>query len=314
LALANPPFFHWLRGLREAPSARRRPYLSYRQYWQRVADLVAGHPVVSVRCIGTSGLGEPLWAIERGAGGRVIFVLAGLHAFEHVGPATALALLARADQPRSPWSRCRLVMVPMANPDGFCAAERLLARGGRGFVRCNARGVDLNRNFAVGWNQRYYLNRWLRPLFGAGQGPLSEPETRAIDLLVARERPQFAASLHAFGQYIFYPYACSQLEPPDGDRLRRIATAMAARQPVQRYRVIQLGRRSRWFRACGAEIDHFYGRYGTLSFLVEIGAGPRWNRPADWFVPYTWYTPPAAVLERDMANVIPALDYLAELV
>jgi len=229
-----PPFFLWASRLHEPRAPRRRPYLSYRRLWTEIAELARRHgDAVRVRGIGESAGGEPMWSVEvdRG-GGPTVFVLAGLHAMEHVGPATALSLLRRAAEGAAPWSARRLVVVPVANPDGFCAVEAMLARGGRGFVRANARGVDLNRNFAIGWDDRYYLNRLLRPLFAPGAAPLSEPETRAIDQLVAVERPTYAASLHAFGELIYYPYAGSTDAPPDADRLAAVGRAMAAQQPA----------------------------------------------------------------------------------
>jgi hypothetical protein len=230
---------------------------------------------------------------------------------EHIGVATALALLERAVAPGSPWRSSRLVVVPMANPDGFRTVEADLARGARRFRRANQRGVDLNRNFAVGWDDRYYLNRLLGRLFAPGAGPLSEPETAAVDRLVGEVRPTYAVSLHAFGEWIFLPYAGSRRAPPDLARLEEIAAGMAAAQPARPYRVLQLSRRTRLFQARGAEIDHFYERHGALSFLIEIGAGPRLRAPTTWLWPYGWFTPPAPLLERDVANVLPAIEHLA---
>lgn len=89
--------------------------------------------------------------------------------------------------------------------------------------------------------------------------------------------------------------------------------ALAARQPGRAYKTVQLGRRSRYFRACGSEIDHFYGRYGALSFLIEIGAGPRLRSPSTWLSPYRGYTLPDPLLEGDIARVLSAIDYLGEL-
>src|SRR5690606_14971862 len=206
-----------------------------------------------------------------------------------------------------------LVVLPMANPDGFRAVEDDLVRGARRFRRANRRGVDLNRNFAVGWDDRYYLNRLLGRLFSPGAGPLSEPETQAIDRLLAEVRPTYAVSLHAFGEWIFLPYAGSRRPPADLDRMLEIARAMTAAQPYRPYRVMQLARRSRLFQARGAEIDHLHERYGALAFLIEIGAGPRLGAPGTWLLPYGWFTPPAALLERDVANVVPALEALAAL-
>jgi hypothetical protein len=311
---SNAPLADWAALLDEpaAADAVRLPYRTYAATWRTLAALP---PRVRPQRIGESATGEPLWAfaVDPPESPRATtLVVAGLHAMEHVGVATAVRLLERAAAADSPWRAHRLVVVPMANPDGFRLVETDLAGGARRFRRSNARGVDLNRNFAAGWDDRYYLNRLLGRIFSPGTGPLSEPETRAIDELLARERPAYAVSLHAFGEWIFVPYAGSRRAPPELDRLLEIANRMAAAQPHRPYRVLQLARRSRLFQARGAEIDHFHS-YGALSFLVEIGAGPRLREPPTWFLPYGWFTPPAALLERDVANVIPALESLATL-
>ncbi len=275
---------------------------------------IAGGDRVSVGVAGHSVRGEPVWtlSIEPPQPPRAtVFIISGIHAMEHVGVATAVAVLARAASSATPWREHRIVAIPIANPDGFLAVERALAAGRRGFIRKNARGVDLNRNFAASWDDRYYLHRLARGVFSPGEAPLSEPETQAIDRAVAECRPTYALSLHAFGEWIFLPYAGRREPPPRFDRMRELARAMTEAQPHRPYKVMQLAMRSRLFRACGAEIDHFTERYGALSFLIEIGAGPRLSEPTTWLDPYRWFNPPASLLERDVANVIPAIERLA---
>jgi hypothetical protein len=307
----------WCAGLREVEGARERPHLTWAGLWSRVASLAGrdGDGVVQAARAGTSVRGEPIWAVSvdhgRGAAAGTVMIVAGLHAMEHVGPQTALALIERAAAGEGGWRGRRLVVVPVANPDGFLAVERALAEGKRRFFRANARGVDLNRNFAVSWDDRYAWNRLLGPIFSAGSAPLSEPESRALDGLAARERPGYVASLHAFGEWIFVPYAGRREPPPDEAELRAHAEAMASRMPFRKYRVVRLTQRTGIFQARGAELDHFYDRHGALSFLFEIGAGPSLLEPEGWLWPYRWYTPRADRLMRDVANVLPALDYLA---
>lgn len=288
----------------------------YARLVERVARLARERAaVVTHFTFGASVEGEPLRALtvaHPGARRPGVLVVANLHAMEQVGAWTALALAERAARGEGGWAGRRLTVVPVANPDGFLRAEAARAAGRRSFVRANARGVDLNRNFAENWDAGYYLHRLLPSVFAPGPWPLSEPETRALDELCGDERPEIVVSLHAFGEWIYLPWAGRREPPPDRDRLFGIARAMVARQPRRRYRIAQLAHRSRLFSARGAEIDHFYARHGALSFLVEIGPGPTPGRPSTWFDPFRWYTPEPGRLEAEIENVLPALDALCD--
>jgi hypothetical protein len=290
----------------DPPRVATAPYRGHGETIARMAALAARG--ATAHRIGASVTGEPMWALVLGPERprATVFVLAGLHAMEHVGVAAALALLDDALAPASRWRAHRLVVVPLGNPDGFRAACALAASGARGFRRGNARGVDLNRNFPTFWDDRYYLNRLAPGVFAPGPAPLSEPESRAIDGALARFTPTYAVSLHAFGRWIFVPYAGRRAAPRALERLLELGAAMAAAQ-ARPYRVMQLGRRSRLFRAHGAEIDHMYEAHGALSALIEIGAGPRLGEPSTWTEPYRWYTPPDALLEDDVREAIAAV-------
>jgi hypothetical protein len=76
------------------------------------------------------------------------------------------------------------------------------------------------------------------------------------------------------------------------------------------YRTAQLARYLPGFRAFGTELDHAHA-HGALSFLVEIGAGPRPLSPSTWWPVYRWYTPPPAILERDRDRAVAAVEVLA---
>jgi protein MpaA len=139
---------------------------------------------------GLSHLGIPL-EVWRPMGECKLLVHAGIHGEEGettVALSRALRLLSE------PSPHCGVVLA--ANPDG-------LIRG----TRCNAQGVDLNRNFPTrDWRpdpvmHRSTLDAAPEVALSPGSRPGSEPETRALISLIEELKPETVVSLHA-------PLAC----------------------------------------------------------------------------------------------------------
>ena len=103
-----------------------------------------------------------------------------------------------------------LIVVPLANPDGFVANTRQ-----------NANGVDLNRNFTRGWNNKN--NEVVGDLTYPGTGPLSEPETQALEGLLEKEVPYYTFDIHNNGSLESKKDLISMSTGPD--RLRYFAKA-----------------------------------------------------------------------------------------
>lgn len=100
---------------------------------------------------------------------RRVLVIGGIHGNEPVTPPAVRGLLeASVADDVEVW------LVPAANPDGSAAG-----------LRCNANGVDLNRNFSWDW----------RPGDG-GPAPLSEPEPQALTALIDHLRPDLVVWVH----------------------------------------------------------------------------------------------------------------------
>ena len=114
---------------------------------ERHHDLVARmalRPGVSARVLGFSIEGQPIDCLEMGEGGRHVW----LYARQHPGETMAEwwmegALDALTDPGFAPGrilrARTRLHLVPNMNPDGSC----------RGYLRTNAAGANLNREWAA---------------------------------------------------------------------------------------------------------------------------------------------------------------------
>jgi murein tripeptide amidase MpaA len=114
---------------------------------ERHHDLVsetAGCEGVTYRCLGHSLEGQPIDCLEMGSGDIQVW----LYARQHPGESQAewwmegaLDMLTDLSNPhaRVLLDKCRLHIVPNANPDGSC----------RGHLRTNYAGVNLNREWAT---------------------------------------------------------------------------------------------------------------------------------------------------------------------
>ena len=80
--------------------------------------------------------------------------------------------------------RATVIVVPVVNPDGLVANTRQ-----------NGRGVDLNRNYGLGW----------RPDSLGGPAPFSEPETRNMEWLVTHSQAVTMVTMHTCINIVLYP-------------------------------------------------------------------------------------------------------------
>ncbi len=245
--------------------------------------------------LGDSVRGEPILALELGQAGpvpcsRTSVVLAGLHPIEWIGVETALTLterlLARPLENRS------VLVVPMANPDGLLRVERNLRAGRRRFVRHNAHGVDLNRNFDVRWGHKNLLARLVPWVFRPGSHPASEPEVTAITEAVDSRRVDRALSLHSFGGAVLYPSGHTMTPIADADEHRDWARRIATRADRRPYRAVPSWRFGFGATMGGLEIDWFHRRHGTVSLLAECSRGGLGLRPSRLLDPFAWFNPP----------------------
>lgn len=115
-------------------------------------------------------------------------------------------------------------IIPMANPDGVtlcqnmnaalanpivkkCAASRQEANNFIQRWKANARGVDLNRNFDIGWAS--YIGAPAPCGEGyKGSSPASKPETQAILHTASKYKFACCISYHSSGNLIYWDYGC----------------------------------------------------------------------------------------------------------
>lgn len=164
----------------------------------QMADGERGPDQVAPRrnVIGWSVEGRPIECVDFGSGSDVTMILATIHGSESAGTPLVRRLADCLSRRPDLWQGRRVVLIPVANPDG-------LAHGTRG----NVRGVDLNRNFPA-------TNYLAADHHGASA--LSEPESSAIHQALGTYRPTRIVSIHQ-------PLSCIDYDGP----ARRLAEAMA---------------------------------------------------------------------------------------
>jgi len=158
------------------------------------------------RAAGRTHLGRPIELAELGDGPRTVLLLAAIHGDEPAGAPLLCELVQRLAADPGPLAGRRVLVVPLANPDGF-------ALGRRG----NARGVDLNRNFPA----RSWHGSELH-----GTEPLSEPESRLLSTLILGEGVARVVSLHQPADLLDY-------DGPAGE----LAGALAGASPLRVHRL-----------------------------------------------------------------------------
>lgn len=220
---------------------------------------------------------------------RTTVILSGIHPLEWVGIEAHLALLDRlATQDLGGRS---ILAVPIVNPDGLLRVEMNLRAGRHRYVRGNARGVDLNRNFDAGWYERGLIQRFIGLVFSPGSRPASEPEVEAIAHALSSRRIDRALSLHSAGGAVLYPPAHSLWPVADAAEHRAFALRVARAADRRPYRAMSYVRFAWGVRKAGLEIDWLHDRHGALSLLVECSRGKLGFRPSRLVEPFAWHNP-----------------------
>ena len=125
---------------------------------------------------GTSIKDREIKYMVLGDGWDVTFILASIHGNEPAGTKVVFELADYLQKKPALLEGRKVVLLPVANPDGIAKNRRH-----------NARGVDLNRNFPA-------ANRRNNKRFG--RSALSEPEARIIHQLISKYDPDRIISIH----------------------------------------------------------------------------------------------------------------------
>ena len=146
---------------------------------------------------GTSVQGRDLvgWMVAPKSYDQTILLNFEIHGWEDLYAADGQCLVDLGNAVRSHYSEasdlsgCRLIIIPSCNPDGLAEGTT-----NNGFGRCNADGIDLNRDFDVAY-QSYSSERNYTPYAFSGK------ESAALRDLVYATDPSIAIDFHGWLNY-----------------------------------------------------------------------------------------------------------------
>jgi carboxypeptidase T len=242
--------------------------------------------IVELHEIGRSVENRPLWALrigERRGSADKVAVLGCHHAREWMSVEVPYRLAehlvdnASTEPIRSWLLRGEVWVAPMVNPDGHehTRTQNRLWRKNRRRNPDGSIGVDPNRNYGYMWGVLNVNTSSHVPSDDTYVGPraFSEPETRAVRNLVARELFGGVLTYHSYSQLILHPWGYTSSPVEDETDL---GTMRGLAQDMQRLirgvhgRTYVAQQASELYPTAGDTTDWVYGEYDVPSFTVEL--------------------------------------------
>ncbi len=190
--------------------------------------------------------------------------------------------------------RTDFYLAPCVNPDGYIHTWTPAGRLWRLNRRVNADlsvGVDLNRNWAVGWGIEPGSSGVPGSIIYRGTAPFSEPETQALSQFITAH-PEIVAYMdyHSYSQLILWPYGYTwePVPEPDWTVFETVALEMQSLiQGVHGKFYTQGPIHGTIYQAAGTAVDWAYGAADRLAYTIELRpiGSPGFLLPAEEIIP-----------------------------
>jgi len=255
-----------------------------------ISRSIEGRDIQMIRITGPDADGNP-------RDGRPAFVIEGMqHAREWISPMTVMFAADQLVEQYHTDPRIRTVMdavdfyfVPVINPDGYeytWATERFWRKNRRVNEGSDCLGVDLNRNWAIGWGGIGSNSDACSDVYH-GSAAWSEPEAAALRDLTQSLSARLGAYLdfHSFGQLVLSPWQYTLMAPPDAEFLNRYGQLMS--DAIRSVHGVQYrsGQGSQiLYIAAGTAHDWAYGGLGVPAWGIEL-RGDGFVLPPEQIVP-----------------------------
>ncbi|XP_017025740.1 zinc carboxypeptidase A 1 [Drosophila kikkawai] len=208
-----------------------------------------------------------------------IFLEAGIHAREWIAPAAATYIInqlltSEVESIKQLAENYVWYVMPHANPDGYVythTTDRLWRKTRTPYGSCF--GADPNRNWGFHWNEVGASSNACSDTF-AGPSAFSEIETKSLSDYIAKLKGkiQLYISLHAYSQYLLYPYGHTSDLPDNVADFEKVFDASIA-AVSKRYATKYTGGNiyDAIYPAAGASVDWAYGTQDVrMTFCYEL--------------------------------------------
>ena len=169
---------------------------SYDRLSEEIQNLKRDFPEIELKKAGNTVLGKPIYALYAGNAENTVACVGAVHAGES-GPEILIPALRKimTEAPKL-LENAGIAIMPVVSADN----RDKMASGYPPYIRKNAAGVDLNRNFDALWeihDESYGLSSFdpESPTYH-GAYPSSEPEVQAVISFVNEAKPKAVFSYH----------------------------------------------------------------------------------------------------------------------
>ncbi|WP_181833254.1 M14 family zinc carboxypeptidase [Bacillus taeanensis] len=267
---------------------------TYENLTNDLYELANTYPnIIQLTALTETDYGRKIWAVKLGNGETSVLLNGAHHAREWMTSMLLMKMIetyAEAHKTNTPISGLSpailddvsLWFVPMVNPDGvtlqqfgleavpFFAHEQFLQmnKGIENFNRwkANGDGIDLNRQYPVGWEQLKGVTSSPSYKMFKGTRPLQAKEAQALVHLTKNIQPEIAVSYHSSGQVIFWGIDAWRLTHTT-DAAEREHSIVDKLSAVTHYKLAQPGPTEQG----GGYTDWFASSFQKPAFTLEIG-------------------------------------------
>jgi len=180
-----------------------------------VKSLVASSSVATLEVAGKTVQGRDMNIVRIRGRGYIaeknktrVFLTFNLHAREWLTGMTGVYavehLIKKAEEDISFFDETEVVLMPMANPDGFyqtTTVDRMHRKNMADNDGNRCKGVDLNRNFDAHWAQGGSSSNKCQDTYH-GPGPNSEPETLVVAKVMEEAKMSVYIDVHSYTQLV----------------------------------------------------------------------------------------------------------------